>query len=508
MLHKRLHFLALLLLVLVSAAAVSAQETATVTMIVTRDPVSLDPQTTLDPGAPILLAYIYDTLVYQTPTGEVLPALADHWTVSDDNLTVTFTLKPGIGFSNGAPLNADAVIYTFERLQTVGMRSLIYAEISGVTRFEKIDDLTVAFHLAQPSAALLSALTYPYAGILDPAAVEAAGDAYGQNPVGTGAFMLDSWMAESELTLVPNPNYAGHRPWAEVTTLPTIERLRVRFSTDEAARVNALLAGEADIIYLASGGQAARLDGSAAVLQSPGRALVYLGFNTARAPFDNADVRRAVAQAINRDDILTLSAEGLGESVGSALPPTVFGYDDAISQSAPAYDPVAAQQRLTDVVIDRPITILTSTFPTFQAIAVVLQAELAAVGIASEIAVQDFSAVRETALAGNYDILITRYDWNDPDVLWRYLGTANLGDTNRYFYSNPALDELLIAGQRAFDPAERAALYADAQRLIIDEAPIIPLYMPITLVAVGERVQNVELLHSHVALEDAVIVQP
>ncbi|NJO83291.1 MAG: ABC transporter substrate-binding protein [Blastochloris sp.] len=280
MAHLRIMVLAALVLALFSVSTAAAQDDTTLTMIVTRDPVSLDPQTTLDPGAPILLAYIYDTLVYQTPTGEVLPSLAEDWTLGEDNLSITFNLRPGIQFSNGEPLNAEAVIYTFERLQGVGQRSLIYDEISNITSFEAADDLTVTFQLAQPSATLLSALTYPYAGILEPSAVEAAGESYGQNPVGTGSFMLDSWVSESEMTLIPNPNYAGHRPWTDAAAPPTIDRLLVRFSADESARVNALLAGEADVIYVASGGQVARASESGTVLESPARALVYLGFNT------------------------------------------------------------------------------------------------------------------------------------------------------------------------------------------------------------------------------------
>ena len=510
MFKLRTHLVFVLLILLTVLTTAHAQNTDTLTMIVTRDPVSLDPQTTLDPGAPILLAYIYDTLVYQTPTGDVLPSLAENWAAADDNLSITFTLKPNIVFSNGAPLNTDAVIFTFQRLQSVGQRSLIYDEISNIAAMEKIDDLTVTFRLNEPSATLLSALTYPYAGILDPSAVESAGEQYGQNPVGTGSFMLESWIAESELTLVPNPYYAGHRPWTATAVPPTIDHVRVRFSTDESARVNALLAGEADIIYLASGAHVDRVGENAQVLENPARALVFLGFNTARPPFDHPEARRAVEQAINKDDMLTLAVDGLGEVLDSALPPTIFGYDAALAESGLPYDPAAASDRLaaSGAVIDRPITILTSTFPTFEAIGVVLQAQLAALGITAEITVLDFATVREVALAGDYDILITRYDWNDPDVLWRYLGTHNLGDTNRYFYSNPSLDALLTEARGLFSLEERAALYADAQRMIMDEAPIIPLYMPTTIIVVSDRIQNVGLLHSHVVLEDAVIVEP
>jgi peptide/nickel transport system substrate-binding protein len=504
---QRFMLLALLFFTFVVGLSPVAAQDNTVTMIVTRDPVSLDPHAAVDPGAPILMNYVYDTLVYQSPEGEVLPSLAEGWTVSEDNLTITFELKPGIVFSDGSPLNADAVIFTFERLQEVGQRSLIYTDIANITGFEKVDDLTVSFNLAEPSATLLSALTYPYGAILSPTAVEAAGDEYGLNPIGTGPFMLESWTTESEMSFVPNPNYAGHRPWTEAATPPSIDRLVVRFSTDEAARVNALEAGEADIIYLASGTQMNRIGEGYTVFDSPARALVYAGFNTARAPFDDPAVRRAVEQAINKDDILAVAAEGVGQVTDSPLPPTIFGYDEAIAASGASFDVEAAQVALNDAGVQTPLTIniLTSTFPTFEAIAVVMQAQLAALGINAEITVLDFAAVREAALAGEYDLLITRYDWNDPDVLWRYFGTANQGDTNRYFYSNPGLDELLIDGRTTFDQDQRYQIYNEAQQLLLQDTPLIPLYVPVTIVVVSERIQNAELLHSHVVLEDAVV---
>jgi peptide/nickel transport system substrate-binding protein len=490
-------------------APAAAQDNSTVTMIVTRDPISLDPHGTVDSGAPILMNYLYDTLVYQSPEGEVMPSLADNWTVSDDNLTITFELKPNIVFSDGSPLNADAVIFTFERLQEIGQRSLIYGDLMNVASFEKVDDLTVSFTLRSPSVTLLSALTYPYAAILSPTAVEAAGETYGLNPVGTGAFMLESWTAESEMVFVPNPNYAGHRPWVEATTPPSIERLIVRFSADEAARVNALEAGEADIIYLSSGSQLSRITDEYTVYDDPSRALVYVGFNASHAPFDNAAVRRAVEQAINKDDIVAVAAEGVGEVTGSPLPPTIFGYDEAIAASSPTFDVAAAQAGLTEAGVQTPLNvkILTSAFPTYEAIAVVMQAQLAALGINAEITVLDFAAVREAALSGDYDLLITRYDWNDPDVLWRYFGTDNQGDTNRLFYSNPALDELLVEGRTTFDQDARYEVYNEAQQLLLEDAPMIPLYVPVTIVVVSDRLQNTSLLHSHVVLEDATVAE-
>ena len=126
------------ILAVLAITPLSAQDT-TVTMVVTRDPVSLDPHGTLDPGAPVILAYIYDTLVYQDQDGSIQPNLATDWEVSEDQRSITFELQSDIVFSDGSPLNADAVIYTFQRLQELAQRSLIYSDISNISEFERVD---------------------------------------------------------------------------------------------------------------------------------------------------------------------------------------------------------------------------------------------------------------------------------------------------------------------------------------------------------------------------------
>lgn len=502
----------ILMLLMLALPVVGAQDTQTVTMIVTRDPISFDPHGTLDPGAPVILAYIYDTLVYQAADGSIFPSLATDWTVSDDGLTVTFVLREDVVFSSGDPVNADAVIFTFERLQEMATRSLIFSEISNITAFEKVSDYEVTFQLENPSATLMSALTYPYAGILNPASVEAAGEAYGENPDGTGPFMLSEWIPESSITLVPNPNYAGHRPWVDADGAPAFDELVIQFNADQAARANALLAGQADMAYLNSAPQLQRFADSEDfyLLDSPGRSLVYIGMNTAKAPFDDVNVRRAIAHAINKQEIVDFVAEdGLGEVVNLSVPPTVFGYTDEFNAEADAYDLEAAQAALEAAGYNssNPLTftILTSTFPTFQDIATIMQAQLAPLGIEVEVEVLDFSAVSEMAANGEHDMLVSRYDWNDPDVIWRYLSSENIGRTNRFFYDNADVNRLTVEARQAFDPQVRFDLYRETQEIVLDEVPWIPVYMPITKVVVSNRVADVDILHSHIILDVATV---
>ncbi len=508
----KLRIMLALMALLLSVLPATAQEgTRSLTMVLSRDPVSLDPHGPLDPSGPVLLAYVYDTLLYQNARGEIEPFLAASWSVSEDGRAVTFELRDDVVFSNGEPLTADAVIFTFQRLQERGQRSLIYSEIANITEFEKLSDSSVRFHLAEPSATLLSALTYTYAAILEPGAVEAAGEDYGSQPVGSGPFMLAEWIPDNRLTLVPNPRYNGHRPVDETPGPVAVDALHVRFTTDESTRVNALLSGEVDIAYISSAPLLEPVEDNPdfRILDNPARGVVFAGFNCARPPFQDVNLRHAVAYAVNKQEILDIARDGLGVVINTPLPPSIFGYSPELEEEALTYDPDAARELLAAAGYgpDNPleITILTSTFPTYDAMATVMQAQLAEVGINATIEVLDFGGLAAAASAGEYDIVITRFDWNDPDLLRVYLGSGSSG--NRYGYASPELDALVAEGRQTFDPERRFEIYTQAQRVVMQDLPLLPLHMPITKVVVNNRVQDVALIHSHVSLENASIVE-
>lgn len=505
----RTTLLILAVFAMLSVGALASAQNNTVTMVLTNDPNTFDPQGAIDPGAPVLLAYVYDTLLFQTDDGRIEPYIAESWDIAEGGQSVTFHLRDDVVFSNGQPLNADAVIYTLERLKRVGQRSFIYSEIMNITHFDKPDDYTVTFNLAQPSSTLLSALTYTYAAILEPGAVEGAGEAYGHEPVGSGPFMIADWTPQNNMRLVRNPNYNGHRP-LDIADQPTnIDEMNIRFTRDQSARISALLTGEIDMAYITSAPQLARIADNPdfTIMDNPTRGLIIAGFNTGRAPFDNVLMRQAVAQAIRKQEILDIAAEGLGVVVHSPIAPSIFGHNPALETEALTYDQDAAVQLMEEAGYGSgaEISILTSNFPSYQTMATILQAQLLEIGIRSTIEIQDFAAVREIALSGEYDIVLTRYDWNDPDLLRIYLGTESLGRGNRYAYSNPQLDALLTQGRQEFDPEVRFEIYTEAQRIVMQDIPWVMLHMPITKVVMSNRLTNVGLHHSHVVLDNATV---
>ncbi|NPV68994.1 MAG: ABC transporter substrate-binding protein [Anaerolineae bacterium] len=506
-------FTALLVIVLAAIApTVRAQEgPRELTMVLTRDPVTFDPHGPLDPSGPVILSYVYDTLLYQNQQEEIVPLLAREWQVSDDGHVITFTLRDDVVFSNGAPVNADAVIFTFERLQQSSARSLISTEIANIASFEKVDDLTVRFILTEPSVTLLSALTYAYAAILEPGAVEAAGDNYGTQPVGSGPFILSEWVQGTGLTLVQNPLYNGHRPIDSEGGPVDLDTVHIRFTADQTTRVNGLLSGEVDIAYITTVPLLAPLkdDPNFSVLDDPSRGFIFLGFNMARAPFDDLALRQAVAHAINKQEIVDLARDGLGVVTNTPIPPSIFGYNPELESETPVFDLEAARRLVAAAGYgpEKPleITLLTSTFPTYEAMATVVQAQLAAVGITVNIEVLDYGGMVAAAGEGNFDLMLTRLDWNDPDLLRVYFAAD--ASANRYGYANPEFDALTNEGRRTFDPEARFAIYTEAQRIMLQDLPIIPLHMPITNVVVNNRIEGVELVHSHISLENARIVR-
>lgn len=495
-----------LLILALALAVLSASAQASVTMVLSRDPISMDPQGPIDPSAPVILAYVYDTLLFQDEAGLIHPYIATRWDVEEGGRLITFHLRDDVVFSNGAPLNADSVIFTFERLKETGQRSFIYSEIVNIAEFEKVDDFTVRFHLRAPSVTLLSALTYAYAGILEPGAVQAAGDDYGRSPVGSGPYMVRDWVPENSMTLVANPSYNGQRPTDSDGQPSEVTEMNIRFTSNEAARVSALLTGEVDVAYISSGALMQQLQDNPdfTILDSPTRGLVFLGFNTGREPFSTVEMRRAVAQAIDKQVILDIAAPGMGVIVNQPIAPSIFGHVTELEAEALPYDVETAKAAVEEAGYSgQEIKILTSNFPTYQNMATVVQAQLQAIGLNASIEVLDFAGLAQTANAGEYDIVLTRYDWNDPDLLRIYLSAESIGRANRYFYNNPELDALTTQGRATFDADARLNIYTEAQRLLMQDVPWIPLHMTITKIVINNRLQNVDVVNSHVVFDDA-----
>lgn len=488
-----------------AASTPSVPADAILVRAMTSEPAKLDPQGPPNSGLSLVLPYLYDTLVVRDVDNTILPALAAAWEVADDGLSISMTLRPGVTFHDGDPLNAAAVQATFERFKEKGTGSPIYEGVVQIAAIEAVDDLTVRFLFEEPAANFWSTVTMPFAAIISPSSMAAADGEGGGNLVGSGPFMLGEWQTGQSLTLVRNPDYA----WAPATVAnqaaPYLDQMVFKVIPDATTQLAALETGEVDVIFINQPSHKLQLSANPDVTlhETVLNSLIYLGYNCVRPPFDDVLVRRALSHAVNKNEIVTIALGGLGQAADAPLPPTLPGYDPSLAEAGQAYDPERAIALLTEAGFTRSADgawsrdgvqlqgrLLTSTRQPNEAIATLLQSQFAAIGVPVEIQQLDGRAVMDATVAGDFELLLWRYDWNDPDALNIYLSSARVGSTNRVAYSNPAVDDLLTQGARTLDPAAREALYVEAQRLILADAPWQPLYYPVDVIAIRNRIQD------------------
>ncbi len=487
------------------AEAPTAAEGGTITRAMTSEPPSIDPQAAPHSGLSLLLPYLFETLVVRDVNNDVLPGLAEKWEQAPDGKAITMTLKSGVTFHDGDPLTAEAVKFTFDRFKESGKASPIYGGVMAIAAVEPVDAQTVVFRFKAPAANFFSTISMPYAGIIDPKSVQVAAGSEVAMLRGTGPFKLGEWKAGQSIELRRNEAYKWGPSNVANTAAPKVERLLFKVIPDATAQLNALKAGEVDVIFVNNPGHKKQLeaDPNVEVHEAVLNSLVYLGFNCAKPPFDNPQVRQALSHAIDKGQILDVALGGVGQVADAPLAPTLPGYDASLKEHALAFDLAKSQELLAAAGLTKggdglwqwegkaltPV-LLTSTRAPNDAIATLIQAQLKAAGINVEIQQLDSKAVMQATTEGKFDLLLFRYDWNDPDALNIYLGSERIGSTNRVAYKNEQVDALLKQGARELDPTKRVALYVDAQKLILADAPWQPLYYPVDVIAVAKRVEG------------------
>ncbi len=474
----------------------------------TSEPAQIDPQGPPSSGLSVVLPYLFDTLVVRDLDNNVVPLLAESWDEAADGKTITIKLRPDVKFNDGTPLDAEAVKFTFDRFKESGVQSPIYAGIQQIAGIEAVDDLTVRFTFDAPAANFWSTVSMPYAGIISPSSVQEAGDVSEVRLVGTGPFRLGEWKPGQSITLDRNPDYAWGAAVTENQGAPYLDQMVLKVIPDAAAQLAALEAGEVDVIFVNNPAHRDQLatEPNIRLEETVLNSLIYLGFNNRKAPYDDLKVRQALSHAINKDQIVEAALGGLGIAAFAPLPPTLPGFDPALKADELGYDVEKAKALLTEAGFTaggdgkwmrdgEPLraVLLTSTRPPNDAIATVIQSQLQEIGVDVEIQQLDGKAVMEAAGGGQFDLLLWRYDWNDPDALNIFLGSDRIGSTNRVAYSNPQVDELLKQGAQELDEQKRAQIYRDAEKLIMADAPWQAIYNPIDLMAIRDNVQDLKM---------------
>jgi peptide/nickel transport system substrate-binding protein len=466
----------------------TAQDTTTLVVASGADAVTLDPHVSFDGQSPLLWRAVYERLIeYDGDTLDLVPHLAESYEVSDDGLTYTFKIRPGITFTDGEPLDAAAAKLSIER--QIGVEQGIAWAFAPVTSIETPDDMTVVLTLSAPSDIVLSAFAGPYAPyIISPKAIrdnEVDGD-WAQawlrdNMVGTGPYVLDSYSQSQQAVFSRNPDYWGGWDGEH------FERIVVAYVKEPATERLQLEQGEVDVALFLPDDAVEEMDGAEGVVVTdvPSWNLYYLGLPCHEGPTADKKVRQAISYGLDYETWVNDVMRGKAQQARGPIPSNFVGFNPDTPQYT--YDPDKARALLAeagypDGGFTIPYTYETGYFWK-RPLGELFQANMADLGITVEI--QELSPSAWFDLMSNPETAHHAFGvvwWPTLDTPYDFLyslfatGAQGTAGYNWIYYSNPELDALLEAGTSEPDETKRMELYAQAQDLLVEDAPALFVY--------------------------------
>jgi peptide/nickel transport system substrate-binding protein len=435
-----------------------------------------------------------DPLITLDQHGKPYPDLALSWKVSPGGRAYTFFLRHGVRFSDGNPLTASAVKWTFERILRPSTKSQNAGLLGPVSTIKVLNPYTVQIILKSSFRPLLTGLASNYLGVLDP---RAPGNAVGKSctsPVGSGAFKITNvGPGYSSVTLVRNPYHTWGTGWAYNQGRAYLNKLVFQTVLSDSTAVSELLTGSLDVSDVA-GSQLSRVPHNRAFVlhRRLTEGATFLEFNTAHAPLDDPNVRLGISEAIDRTSLVKAALNGQGKPAYSSISPSIPGYDKQSPTLAPHYNVADAQRLLSAHKITGPLTLLTFNIPVYQVAAEAIQAELGQVGVQTQIKPLSVGDYISAAGKGQYDICVLGYSYPDPDIMYLLFHSSqgNGAGLNFTFYKSATLDSLLNRARTVTNLKKAFALYVQAQRFMARITLIDPLYTGVGVLATRSRVQG------------------
>ena len=448
----------------------------------------LDPALIFQVENQTIAGHVYNGLVkYDQATNEIVPDLAKAWDVSSDGTAYTFTLRDGVKWHKGyGELTAEDVKYSFERVLDEATGSRYRGQFTGLEAVEAPDATTVVFRLAQANAGFLHKVcAFNQGWIVCSKAVEEKGDAYKLDPIGTGPFVFDSWVAGNSVRLVANDDYFEGRP--------QVNEAIFRIIRDETAAAIALENGEIDIFFgLQQPEVLDRLEAAkgVTVLSRAASNTVNLVLNTTVKPLDDVRVRRAIIHALNRQGLIDGFFRGTKSFAHSALTATFQEYSENVPRYD--YDPEKARKLLEEAgAVGFDFEITTVALSPYDRFPVSMADDLSAVGINATIKVVERGAYVQVRASGRVQSCITAVVGPpDPDSpLVTLFSTASFPpglNTSRY----DKVDDLLAAAAKELEMAKRKAIYEEIQQRTMEDVPVVPIFGERLFLAHNDNVEG------------------
>ena len=456
---------------------------------------------TLDPGDAVyvqeqfVLINLFDSLLSMAPDATLHPGLASSWEANDDYTEFTFNLRQDVIFHDGTPFDAAAVKASFDHivsdavLESGGKTLLVDHQY---TETEVADDYTAVVKFAAPYPTFLRDAARQWLSISSPAALEKYGTDYGRNPVGTGPFRFVQWDAQSQLVLERNPDYNWAPEFAAHQGPALLDQVIFRFLPEAATRLTAFQTGEIlvaseppalDAIALSEGGE-----GVLETFAQPGIPAIMM-INTEQAPTDDVNVRKAMILSLNHEEFVQTAFQQLGIPSYSVLSPTTWSFDEEAANLY-RYNPEEAARLLAesgwtdsdgDGILDKDgekLTIDYITSPIWEeAFNELLAGYLTKAGFDVQMRAMDDAGIAAEAGEGNYSMLYMYWTRADPSPLRILFHSENIDGGAAYTrFSDAELDRVLADGDTQTDETVRKQDYVTAQRIIMENALVLPLF--------------------------------
>ncbi|MCX4745003.1 ABC transporter substrate-binding protein [Kitasatospora sp. NBC_01287] len=481
------------------------------------EPISFDIHVSQQDATGAIQRNVFDSLVHQDAKGDFQPWLATSWDIAPDFTSYTFHLRPGVKFTDGTPFDANAVKVNFDRIVAKDTKSQYAASLLGpYTGSQVIDAQTVKVSFSKPFAPFLQAASTAYLGFYSPKAIAENGTKLGQGgpvDVGTGPFIFSSYTKGQSAVFTRNPDYDWAPKDAAHQGPAYLDKLTVRFLTEDSVRVGALQSGQVQVADPIPPADVKSVQGDSRLrtvsTQAPG-ANYALVLNTTKTPLNDPLVRQAVQRGIDVDTDVKSVYFGVNQRAWSPLSPTTPDYDKSLENSWP-YDPALANKDLDQagwtgrdaqgyrtkdgqrLTLEWPLPPAEYVREQRDTLGQAIQADLKKVGIEVTRPRQDIGTYIANTYGGKE--AIADYSWArfDPDVLRLYFNSASspaTGGENATFYQDSQLDTWTNTGEATLDAATRQDVYGKTQQRAIDLGLIVPLYVRTDVVGATSQVHG------------------
>jgi peptide/nickel transport system substrate-binding protein len=442
----------------------------------------------------------------------VAPHLAESWEEQGDS-AIIFRLRRDVNWHDGERVTAHDVAFTFERAKAPESASLIGdAFINDVASVEIIDSFTVRFVYERPHAQALEDFWWapaPRHLLEDVPAAELRNAPFNRQPTGSGPYRLVEWRARERVVLERNEDHA-----ASLGGPPAVQRIVFRVVPEASTMLTELVTGgvHVDVPVLPEQVERIEAEPSLRLFAYPGRTVYYVGWNNARPPFDDARVRRGLALAIDRQQIIDALLAGQGSPANGPLPPWHPLYP---SQVAPLeHSPAEADRLLAEAGwIDRDkdgvrenlageplrFLLLAADDALRRSVVEILESQFRRIGARAEIRVTEFQTMLQQHRSRDFDAVFTNWVLDNfrasaaPFALFHSSQAAEPGSANRSAVKIPALDRLIEQGGASTDPGQQREIWAEFTAVLQREQPVTFMFWLNELAGIRSEIEGVEM---------------